>query len=86
MPVKELERVRRAELAAWIQRSRRPGEPFLSAVAREVICGLAEDGWDQVDIGKALGISQRVVNYWCEKYQIRPKDRRLLRALKGGAA
>ena len=82
----QLNKARRLELVAWIQRSRLADEPFLTCVARQVIVGLFEDGWQQYEIAKALGVSQRVVNYWGAKYQVRPKDQKLLHILKGGVA
>ena len=69
-----LDPIRRAELAAWAERARRPGESLLDAIRREIIAQVIADSPRQVDAARTLGVSPRVLNYELGKTEERPVD------------
>ena len=70
----ELTLIRRAELAAWAERARRPGESLLDSIRREIITQVVHDSPRQVDAARILGVSTRAMNYELAKKKERPVD------------
>jgi len=70
----ELTLIRRAELAAWAERARRPGESLLDSIRREIITQVVADSPRQVDAARILGVSTRAMNYELAKTKERPID------------